>query len=277
MFIDIHAHLNNPNLVEDIEEVLARAKGAGVGKIVCVGSDFETSVKAIELAKKYPEVYASVGCHPHTCLSFDNQMAELIRSAKNNKKVVTIGEIGLDYYNLDLQIAELSAPESNKAIIKEEFIEKQKEVFQKQLELANEIGLPVMIHMRDATSDTLNILESAYKNGLLKNGGLLHCYSGSAETAKRVFDLGFYISLGGAITFKNSRNMPDVLREIGLERLTLETDCPYLSPEPFRGKRNEPSNIPLIGNKIAQILDMNVKDVELTTTKNCYKVFPRLK
>jgi TatD DNase family protein len=315
MFVDIHAHLNNPNLVEDIEEVLARAKEAGVGKIVCVGSDFETSVKAIELSKKYIEVYASVGCHPHACLSFNKQMAELIYSAKNNKKVVAIGEIGLDYYNLDLQIAELSDLELDKinkeesvekqkegpirqvedtkrnssfkeiseeqttfkGISKEQFVEKQKEVFQKQLELANEIGLPVMIHMRDATSDTLNILESAYKNGLLKNGGLLHCYSGSAETAKRVFDLGFYISLGGAITFKNSRNMPDVLREIGLERVTLETDCPYLSPEPFRGKRNEPSNIPLIGNKIAQILDMNVKDVELTTTKNCYKVFLRLK
>ncbi len=275
MLIDIHAHINNEKLIGKIDDVISRAKENNVGKIVCAGCDYQSSIVAINLSKKYNNVYATIGAHPNYALSFDKKMKDLILSCKDNKKVVAIGEIGLDYYDLEWQIDEVKKLNSSiQNISREEFIEAQKQMFQTQIELAHQVNLPVMIHMRDATSDTLKILE-ANKN-ILTSGGLLHCYNGSIETTMRVFGLGFYISLGGAITFKNAHNMPSVLREIGLDRVTLETDCPYLCPEPFRGQINEPANIPLIANKISNILEMPVDEVEKRTTENCYKVFPNL-
>lgn len=276
MFIDIHAHLNKAELLENAEEIIARAKAVGVEKIVCVGYDYDTSSAAVDLSKKYKEIYAAVGIHPHHCFEFDDKMEKLILSAKDNKKIVAIGEIGLDYYNLDYQTQQAKAKNLKlKEITTDDMVKKQKQIFLKQLALANQTGLPIMIHMRDSASDTLKIMEG--NKLLLSNSGLLHCYSGSVETANRFFDLGFYISVGGAITFKNSRNMPAVLREIGLKKITLETDCPFLAPEPYRGKRNEPANIPLIAKKISEILELKIEEVEKITTENCYRVFSRLK
>ena len=271
MFIDIHSHLNDDILIKNIDEVVSNAKNAGVEKIVCAGSDYKTSLLAIELAHKYPNVYATVGLHPNNCYEFDSKMEKLILESKTNQKVIAIGEIGLDYYDISHQLAEAKL----KNINEEQFIQKQKEIFVKQIQIASQIKLPIMVHMREATNDTLTILEN--NKDLIKEGGLLHCYNGSIETTKRLFDLGFYISIGGAITFKNSKNMQNVLKEIGLDRVTLETDCPYLSPEPYRGKINEPKNIPLIASKIADITNNDLDKVADITTQNCYNVFKRLR
>jgi TatD DNase family protein len=278
MFIDIHAHINDEKLINDIDNVLLRAKEAGVEKIVCVGADYESSKTAVELADKYQNVYATVGIHPNECFEFDKKMGQLIVDSAKNKKVVAIGEIGLDFYDLDYQINEAKQRNPKLEITtKEQFIAKQKEIFIEQIELANRVGLPIMIHMREATGETLQILEDAKKEGLIKNGGLLHCYNGSLETTKRVFELDFYISLGGALTFKNSKTMPEIIKQIGIDRVCLETDCPYLSPEPFRGKINEPKNVVLVAEKLATITMKGLNEIEKTTTENCYAVFPRLK
>ena len=275
MFIDIHSHINNEKFENEIEDVIFRAKEANVGKIVCVGCDVSSCKSALALAEKYENVYAAIGIHPNNVLEYNLEVENLLRKAKENKKVIAIGEIGLDYYDLDWQLKQVEQNFPKIEISKEEFIAKQKEVFIKQLELAKEIGLPIMIHMRDATSDTLKILEEncAY----VENGGLMHCYSGSLETTMRIFNLGLYVSIGGAITFKNSRIMPAVIEEVGLDRVTLETDCPYLCPEPFRGSRNEPKFIPLVASRLASLTGLSIKEVEEKTTNNAYKVFPRLK
>ena len=276
MFIDIHSHISDKKFDGEVDAVILRAKDAGVGKIVCVGCDMETSKKALALAKKFENVYAAIGFHPNNVFEFDKAAEELLRSAKNNKKVVAIGEIGLDYYDFEHQIFEVKEKFPTLLnLTKEEFIEKQKEIFIKQLEIAKEISLPIMIHMRDATSDTLKILEE--NKSYVSNGGLMHCFSGSFETTMRVINLGLYFSIGGSITFKNSRIMPEVLSEIGISRITFETDCPYLSPEPFRGQRNEPKNIPLIAKRVSEITNTPLSEVERVSTENAYKVFPRLK
>ena len=275
MFIDVHSHINNEVFEKNVEEVIARAKSVGVEKIICVGCELASSLCAISLAEKFDCVYAAVGLHPNAAFEFNEDVEKVILSAKENKKIVAIGEIGLDFYNLEWQIDQAKKKDLSLGnISKEEFIEKQKEIFIKQIKLAAQVNLPIMIHMRDATNETLKILEE--NRALLNFGGLMHCFNGSIETTMRVFNLGFYISLGGAITFKNSRNMPEVLEKIGLDRLTLETDCPYLSPEPYRGKQNEPKNIPLIAEKISQLTFSSVEEVERKTTENALKVFPRL-
>ena len=275
MFIDIHAHINNERFENEIDEIISRAKNANVEKIVCVGCDVSSCKSALELSEKFDNVYASIGIHPNNVLEYTEEVETLLRSAKNNKKVVSIGEIGLDYYDLDWQLDQVSRQFPEIKISKEEFVQKQKEIFVKQLKLAKEIGLPIMIHMRDATSDTLKILEE--NPSFVENGGLMHCYSGSLETTMRIFNLGLYVSIGGSITFKNSRIMPAVLEQVGIERVTLETDCPYLCPEPFRGTRNEPKYIPLVASRIASITGLSIDEVERKTTENAFKVFSRLK
>lgn len=274
MFIDIHAHLNNEKLIEDIDNIILRANDQNVKKIVCVGSDYESSILAINLAKKYNNIYAIIGVHPHDCFVFNKKMEDLILSAVQNKKIIAIGEIGLDFNDIEYQIVKAEARNPKLNLTKEIFIKKQREVFLKQIELAYQVKLPIVIHMRDATNETLQILET--NKSLIKNGGIFHCYNGSLEITKRIFDLGFYVSIGGTITFKNSK-MSEILKMIGIDRVMLETDCPYLSPEPFRGKINEPKNISIIADRIAQIVDKNIKEVESVTTENCYKVFQKLK
>lgn len=274
MLIDIHSHINNERFNGETEAVISRAKNSGVGKIVCVGCNKKTSLEAIRLANEFDCVYASIGFHPNDVYDFDKEFEEILRSAKDNKKIVAIGEIGLDYFDFDWQLEQIRISHNGFSPTKEEFVEKQKQVFLRQLEIASELSLPVMIHMRDATSDTLKILEN--NKNFVRNGGVMHCFSGSLETANRVFALGLYLSIGGSITFKNSRVMPSVLEEIGISRITLETDCPYLCPEPFRGQRNEPKNIPIIARRIASIVGTSEEEVEKTTTENALAVFPRL-
>lgn len=274
MFIDIHAHLNDERLIADVDNIILRANEQNVGKIVCVGSDYESSILAISLSKKYKNVYATVGIHPYDCFMFDKKMEDLILSVSKNKKVIAIGEIGLDFNDIQYQIDQAKLKNPKLDLTEEIFKNKQKEIFLKQIELAHKISLPIIIHMRESTNETLQILEN--NKSLIKNGGIFHCYNGSLEITKKIFNLGFYISIGGTITFKNSK-MQEILKEIGIEKVMLETDCPYLSPEPFRGKINEPKNISIIANKIAIITNKSIDYVEKTTTQNCYTVFEKLK
>lgn len=275
MFIDVHAHLNDPKLIESVKEIVEKSRQSGVEKIICSGHNMASSMLAIQLAKEFDNVYATIGLHPHSCFEFNKDFETLLKSEINNEKIVGIGEIGLDYFNLDAQIEEISKIFPNLSLTKEKVIEKQKDVFLKQLELANKYSLPFVIHMRDATGETLKLLES--HKDLIKNSGLVHCYSGSLETTKRIEELGLYYSIGGSITFKNSRIMPDVLKEVGIEHVLLETDCPYLSPEPFRGQTNTPASIPIIVKKISELTSISESEIEKTTTQNAFKLFKRLR
>ena len=276
MYIDIHAHLNNDKLYEDAENVVLRAKNNKVGKIVNASYDRQSIERALILAERFENAYATLGVHPHSAFEYDNETEELMLNNKDNQKVIAIGEIGLDYYDLETQIAYIKehSPEVEK--LTEEIVkQKQKEIFIKQIELAEKMELPIVVHSRDATNETLEIIKA--NKDKLKFGGLIHCFSGSTEIAREYFKLGFYISVGGSITFKNARNIPDVVRQTGIDHVILETDCPYLSPEPFRGKINEPKNVPIVAEKIADILDIPYSEVENTTTNNALKLFSRLR
>lgn len=276
MFIDIHAHINDSKLIDDVDNVIDRANKAGVKYIVNATCDVKSIKETLELVKKYENVYATLGIHPQAIFEYDDEIEELIYSNKNNQKVIGVGEIGLDYHDMETQIAYIKQDYPQyENITEEEVKNKQKEVFIKQIELASKMNLPIVVHSRDATADTLEIIKSNIN--LLKNKGLIHCFSGSAEVAKEYFKMGFYISVGGSITFKNARCIPDVIRECGIDNVMLETDCPYLSPEPYRGKINEPKNVVLVSDKIAEILDINYRQVEEKTTENAFALFGRLK
>lgn len=276
MFIDIHAHINDSKLIDDVDNVIDRANKAGVKYIVNATCDVKSIKETLELVKKYENVYATLGIHPQAIFEYDDEIEELIYSNKNNQKVIGIGEIGLDYHDMETQIAYIKKDYPQyENITEEEVKNKQKEVFIKQIELASKMNLPIVVHSRDATADTLEIIKSNIN--LLKNKGLIHCFSGSVEVAKEYFKMGFYISVGGSITFKNARCIPDVIRECGIDNVMLETDCPYLSPEPYRGKINEPKNVVLVSDKIAEILDINYRQVEEKTTENAFALFGRLK
>ena len=256
MFIDTHAHINDDKLIDDIQNVIERAHNENVDIIINSGSSYSSSKSSIEIANKFKEVYACIGIHPENCEEYNDEVEKFIIDNADNKKVVAIGEIGLDYhyegYNCDLQ----------------------KKVFIKQLELAHKYNLPVVIHSRDATKDMIEILKE-YKS-LLTNGGLMHCFNGSVETLNEILKLGLKVSFGGIVTFKNARNSSSLITQIPIDSFTLETDCPYLCPEPFRGNLNEPKNIPLIAKKIADILGLNIKEIEEITTKNAKNLFKKL-
>lgn len=276
MYIDVHAHLNNEKMVDNINQFLLNAKNNKVEKIINASNDLKTSKLTLEIVKNYENVYGTLGVHPEECFDYGEEFENLVLSNKDNEKIVAIGEIGLDYHDIETQInyAIIAHPELD-GITKEKFIEKQKEVFIKQIELAHKINLPIVIHSRDATGDILEILKT--HNNLIKNGALIHCFSGSTETAKEYIKMGFYLSVGGVVTFKNARNLPDVIREIGIDKIMLETDCPFLSPEPYRGKLNEPKNVVHVADKLAEILDIPYAEVERITTENAYKFFGRLR
>ena len=249
---DTHSHLFETVFENDIEECILRAKNNNVLKCMLVGFSFETNVKAYNLAKLHPEFfYNSAGIHPSEVgsdLEGDlNKLEEFI----NTHKVYAIGEIGLDYYWV----------KDNKEI--------QKAYFISQMNLAYKYNLPVIIHMRDATMDTYEILKE-YKG---KVRGIMHCYSGSYEMALRFIDLGFYISIGGPVTFKNAKEPKEVAKNIPLDKLLIETDCPYLAPTPYRGQRNETSYVALVLREIASLRNMDEAKLDEITTSNAYNIF----
>ncbi len=248
--IDTHSHLFSEEFELDIDSCVERCKENNVNKIILVGFSDITNIKAQELAKKYDIFYPTAGIHPEEAnndyLAKFNGLKEFIK----NNKVYAIGECGLDYY-WDIT-----------------YKEEQKKLLRLQCELALELDLPIIIHMRDATKDTYDILKD-YK-GLR---GVMHCYSGSYEMAKEFIKLGFYISLGGPVTFKNAKEPKLVAKGIPLDRLLIETDCPFLAPTPFRGKRNESSYVKYVCEEIAKIREMSVSDIERITEENAKNLF----
>lgn len=248
LIFDTHAHYNDTAFDEDREELLGRIFENDVFAAVNQGTDIPSSLWSIEYAGKYPQMYAAVGLHPE-CLG-ENSLDELsrIEELASSPKVVAIGEIGLDYY--------YDIPR-----------ELQKEVFIRQLELAKKLSLPVNIHDREAHGDMLDILRR------YKPAGILHCFSGSVEMAKEVVSFGMSIGLGGVLTFKNARKTVETAREIPLEYLVLETDCPYLAPVPNRGKRNDSSNIFYIAQKLAEIKGISAEQVLEATKNNAQRIY----
>jgi TatD DNase family protein len=252
MLFDTHVHLNAEQFNEDLEEVISRAKEAGVGKMVVVGFDRPTIERAMELVEHYDFLYASVGWHPVDAIDMTEEDLAWIEELSSHPKVVALGEMGLDYH----------WDKSPKDV--------QKEVFRKQIHLAKKVKLPIIIHNREATQDIVDILR---EEGAEEVGGIMHCFSGSPEIAQECVDMNFYISLGGPVTFKNAKKPKEVAQEIPLDRLLIETDCPYLAPHPNRGKRNEPAYVKLVAEQIAELKGISVEEVERITTENANKLF----
>lgn len=251
-FVDVHSHILDECFKEDVEEVVKRAKEKGVDKIICSAYDVQSSEDAIELSHRFENVFATVGVHPENVDGVDFEQAkQLFINLTKEKKVVGIGEIGLDYH----------FTVENKNL--------QKMIFEKQIELANELGLPIVVHSRDAMGDTIEIL----KKTNVKKESLMHCYSGSVESAKILMNLGFSFSFGGVVTFKNAKNVVEVVKNLPMDRILLETDCPYMTPVPFRGQRNEPKNVVYVADEIARIKGISIEEVARITTENAERVF----
>lgn len=254
MYFDTHAHTNDERLVGSQEEIISELKGKMYGFFE-VGFNVASSIKALELSKKYQEVYAIIGTHPEDAPISDEDI-EIYRSMCQDDKVIAIGEIGLDYhYRTD-----------NK--------QEQANAFIKQLGLAKEVGLPTVIHLRDAYGDFEDLLSQ--NKHLLGTGMLLHCYSGSAEYVKQMKKYDAYFALGGIVTFKNAKK-DDVIKAIPLDRLVVETDCPYCTPEPFRGKTNRPVFTQYVLDKISKVLEINTQELEDIILENTLRLFRKVK
>ena len=252
MLIDSHAHLDMEDYREDLEQVITRAVEGGVERIITIGIDLTSSIKALELANQYDFIYSTVGFHPHDAdMVTDAHLNELQALAKESR-VVAWGEIGLDFFKNRSQR------------------EKQIEVFRTQLEIAYDIGLPVIIHNRDADKEILEILNSY---GKTYHKGIIHCFSGDYQTALTFIDLGFHISIPGIVTFKNADKLKEVAARIPVERMLVETDAPFLAPVPKRGKRNEPLFVTHTAKMIAALRGMEFEELADITTDNCKKLF----
>ena len=251
--IDTHCHLNDETLFKDLDNVISRAQNAGVEKMIVIGWDKQSSELAIKIAEQYDFIYAVIGFHPENIFDINDEILYETLNLYKHPKVVGIGEIGLDYHWT-------KEPEKR---------ELQKEYFIKQIDFANKVGLPISIHSREAFADTLEILK-AHKP---QHGGVMHCYSGSVENLNEIINLNLYIGLDGPVTFTNSKTPKEVAAEVPLERLVVETDCPYLSPHPLRGTVNEPANISLIVDAIAKERDMSKKHLLDVLYQNSCKLF----
>ena len=249
MYFNTHTHLNSKELYSQRDVFIKHALDNNVDYIVVAGYDLPSSKYAVEIAQEYPFIYATVGISPNDCLETTDADLNEIEALLQNPCVVALGEIGLDYYWEDVPH------------------DKQKDIFQKQIDIAKKHDKPIVIHARDAYEDTYRILKQA------AHRGIMHCYSGSVEMAKRYIEIGFEISLAGPVTFKNARVPKEVATVIGIDHLMIETDCPYLAPHPFRGKLNEPANVVYIAQEIAKLKNMEIEDVARITTFNAKRMF----
>jgi TatD DNase family protein len=250
---DTHAHLHFPELVADLDGVLERARAAGVAALVTIGTDRETNPAAVALAERVRGVYASVGIHPHDAAeATDADYAEIERLARESPAVVALGEMGLDYFRdlspRDVQVA----------------------AFRRQLGLARQLGKPVVVHCRDAHDDVLAILEEERVRDV---GGVMHCFSADVAVARRCLDLGLVISLAGPVTYKTARALPDVARFVPQDCLVVETDCPFLPPEPHRGQRNEPAHVRLTAARVAALRAEDPETLAAAMTANAARLF----
>lgn len=252
MLMDSHAHVQDPQLRPDLEGVLERALAAGVKKIICPGYDLESSRAAIKISEDYPQVVAAVGVHPGNLQDWEPDFLLELADLAQHPQVVAVGEAGLDYVN--------GHPDRRL----------QRQVFLAQLELAGAMDLPVIIHNRESHADVLSTVTDV---GPLPQSGVMHCYSGSAELAREFMGLGYYISFAGPVTFKNARRLPQVAASIPTDRLLCETDSPYLSPEPHRGKRNEPARVVLVATRLAQLFNCELEELAPILTANTERLF----
>ncbi len=249
--VDSHAHIYYKDYADDLGDMLKRAEDAGVKAILVVGTDIESSRQSVAMAQKYPQLYAAVGIHPHDASRVTEKCYDILRDlAQSSEKVVAIGEIGLDFYRD-------RSPR-----------DEQEKVFRRFLQMADELGKPVIIHDRDAHERILAVLREEKVRQ-----GVLHCFSGDAAMAAEVIEMGFYISIPGTITYPKNEIQREVVRSTSIDRLLLETDCPYLSPVPFRGKRNEPSYVTYAADQIAELKGLTFEDVARITTKNVRDLF----
>lgn len=256
MLIDTHCHLDDDKLYPSADEIVSQFGSFNIEKVIDAGSSFASSVRSVELAKKYDNVYSTIGIHPEEAKDRTQEAYDYFVKASEYNKVVAIGEIGLDYYY------EFSDRDT------------QKRVFVEQIELAESLKLPIVLHVRDAFNDTYEILKQNASK--LHYGAVLHCYSGSKEMLNQFNKFDIFYSVGGAITFKNYAKF-DMLQAIPLDRLMLETDSPYLTPVPYRGKINTPLNVGLVRDKLSEILKINKEEIEVVTSKNAKTIFQRLK
>lgn len=252
MLFDTHSHFNDEAFNEDLTEVMDRARKAGVRLLNIVGFDIPTIKRALEIVDLYDEMYLTVGFHPVEAIDFTDEIYNMIKDiALNHKKLVAIGEIGLDYH----------WDKSPKEI--------QKEVFRKQIRLAKEVKKPIVIHTRDAIKDTMDILKEEKANEV---GVIMHCFSGSVEIMEMAIKEGYYISLGGTVTFKNAKTPKEVAKKCPLDKLLIETDCPYLAPTPYRGKRNESSYVKYVAEQIANLKNLTYEEVATATFNNACRI-----
>lgn len=251
MIWDTHAHLDDRQFNEDREKVIARAQEAGISRILNIGHTESSCRNAVDLAAKYDFIYASVGIHPHDAKDCTGKTWDLLTRLAQNPKVIAWGEIGLDYYR-DLSPRDI-----------------QKRVFIQQIELANEMGLPVIIHNRDAHGEVLRIIQDYSP----ECGCVFHSYSGSWEMAKQLLSMGFYLSFSGPLTYKNARHTVEVAANVPEDRFVVETDCPYLTPEPNRGKRNEPAYVREVVKKIAELKGITFEQAAELSMNNAKRLF----
>ncbi len=248
MFIDTHCHVFS-EYYDNIDEVVNQCKKNNVNRIIVNGCDINSNKEVLELVNKYDVIYGAIGFHPTELDDFKDEYFEFLENNISNPKIVAIGEIGLDYYydNTDK--------------------DKQKEIFKRQLDIANKYNKPIIVHSRNSIQDTYNILKE------YNLFGSIHCFSGSVEMAREFIKIGYKLGIGGIITYKNAKNIREVVKNIDLSHILLETDSPYLTPVPYRGKSNSPEYIPLIANTIADIKNISINDVSEVTTANAEEIF----
>jgi TatD DNase family protein len=282
MLVETHAHLDYPDFAHDFDDVLRRANEAGVTRIVSIGTSIESSRRAVELAETYSSIYAVIGVHPTYAEKAENDVITPLRELAKSRRVVAIGETGLDYHHLpsvkaakkkNVQVfnaLQSGTEEQLEASIEDgAYKSKQADLFQQQLDLAVELRLNVVIHQRDAWNDTLEIMRDYGR----QISGVFHCFGGSLEQANDVFDLGHLVSFTGIVTFKNGVAVREVAARVPLDRFMVETDCPYLAPVPFRGKRSEPAHTRLVAESISAARGISLEEVARATTATAEEFF----
>ena len=252
MLIDTHVHLNAHQYDEDLEEVIARAHENGLEKMVVIGCDRKSIERTMELIEEYDDIYGVIGWHPVDAIDCTDEDLKWIEELSAHEKIVGIGETGLDYH----------WDKSPKDV--------QKALFRRQLALAKRVGLPIIIHNRESTDDCVDILKEENAHEI---GGIMHAFSADEKTADEIIAMNFYVSLGGPVTFKNAQLPKDIAVHVPLDRLLVETDAPYLTPHPFRGKRNEPAHVKLVAEKIAELRGMSYEELAGATTENAKRLY----
>ena len=251
MIIDSHCHLDYEPLINNIDQVLLNAKKENITNLLTIGTSLESSKKVLEIVNKYPNVYGAIGIHPNSTTGNLDKLDEILMLKKKNKKIIAFGETGLDYFY-------------NRSEKKDQII-----AFEKHVEFSISEKIPVIIHTRNADDDTISIVKKYYK----KTNFLIHCFTGNLEFAKNLLNLNCLISFSGIITFKKSNDLRDVVKYVPLEKMLIETDSPYLSPDPLRGKSNEPANVKIVAESIAKIKTISFEEVAKITTENFKKFF----